>query len=312
MDDGPPIELVVALDEDDLRLDQFVKRRIPGISKGSVQRILQRNLVLVDGRPQPKGHRVRPGEQVVVALAARSEHPVPQPDLHLELLAVQPDLVAIDKPAGMPCHPLVPGETDTVANALVARFPECISASPKAREGGLVHRLDWSTSGVLLAARTPSAYGKLRGMFSSRQVVKHYLALVQGAVDRAGHLQTHLQTMPGNPSRMQVIMHHRLDQGQEAESHFSPLERLGPYSLVEVECRTGRRHQVRVHLAHLGHPLVGDEIYQGPRLEGVQGAFLHASRVKLLADGRVFAAQLPADKEEVLRRLGLSKKLYIQ
>lgn len=304
VDGSLPIELTVTPAERDLRLDQLVRQRLPGISRGSVERLLERGLILVDGRREGKGHRLRPGQQVVVAAVARSERPLPQPELPLELLAVTPALVAINKAAGFPCHPLVPGETDTVANALVARFPECVSASPHAREAGLVHRLDHSTSGVLLAARSPQAYGRLRGFFSSGQVQKRYLALCAGVVDGPGVVERRLATMPGDGRRMAVL---ESGMGQNARTAYRPLVRLDQVTLVAIEATTGRRHQVRAHLAHVGHPLCGDELYGGPPLDG--GAFLHATRLAIDLDGLAFQAPLPAQRAAILRRLGVEEAL---
>jgi len=297
-----PIELVVDPAEDGLRLDQFVLRRLGGISRGSVRRLLERRQILVQGRFQPKGTRLRAGQQVLVASVAHSERPLPQPELELDVLAVQDDLVAINKAEGMPCHPLVPGETDTVANALAALFPECVEASAEPREGGLVHRLDWSTSGVLLAARSRAAYGRLRGAFSGGHVIKHYLALVEGTLDAAGRVESGLRTVPGDRTRMEVTR--ATAGGRTAETRFSPLERLGERTLVHVVCTTGHRHQVRVHLAHVGHPLAGDERYGGLALEGDVGALLHAARVVLTGEGSVFDAPLPAHRRQLLRALG--------
>ncbi len=305
VDGSLPIELTVAAEELDLRLDQLVRRRLPGISRGSVERLLERGLILVDGRREGKGFRLQPGQQVVIAAVARSERPLPQPELPLELLSVSESLVVINKAIGLPCHPLVPGETETVANALVARFPECASASPHAREAGLVHRLDHSTSGVLLAARTPQAYGRLRGLFSGGQVAKHYLALAVGRIDGPGVVERKLSTMPGDGRRMVVLE----SGGQAARTAYRPLAALGEHTLVALEARTGRRHQIRAHLAHVGHPLCGDELYGGPSLEGAEGAFLHASRLAIDAEGLFFQAPLPAIRAALLRRLGATETL---
>jgi len=305
VDGSMPIELTVGAEEIDLRLEQLVRRRIPGISRRSVQRLLDRGLILVDGRQEPKGLRLQPGQQVVIAAIARSEQPVPQPELPLELIAELPALLVINKPVGIPCHPLVPGETDTVANALLARFPECAAASPHAREAGLVHRLDHSTSGVLLAARTPQAYGRFRGYFSSGQVQKRYLALVAGAVEEPGKVERRLRTMPGDGRRMVALE----SDGQEACTVYRPVARLGEQTLVELEARTGRRHQIRAHLAHIGHPLVGDLLYGGPPLEGVEGAFLHAVEVVLEVDGLAFRAPMPADRVAVLQQLSAEQAI---
>lgn len=305
-----PIELIVKPDEAGLRLELLVRARIPGISRGSIRRLLERGQVLVEGRRQPKGFRVSEGQQVLVAVAARDERPVPQPEIELDLLDLLDDLVVLNKPAGISCHPLVPGETDTVANALAARFPECVTASAQLREGGLVHRLDWSTSGVLMAARNPKSYGHWRGLFSSHQVLKRYLALVSGAVEQAGEVRSLVRTMPGDYTRMQVVYPNQPDHGgKQAETMYRPLERLGPYTLIEVSCRTGLRHQVRVHLAHVGHPLLGDDKYGGPSMEGVAGAVLHARSVLAqvkLDEETEFKAPLPPEREQLLRRLGAS------
>jgi 23S rRNA pseudouridine1911/1915/1917 synthase len=311
---SPPIELTVAASEDDLRLDKFVRQKIPGLSGGSVRRLLERKLVLVEGKSRPKGFRVAPGQQVLVAVATRDERPTPQPELDLHVIAEGPDLLVLNKAAGLPCHPLVPGETDTVANALAARFPECVEASAQARECGLVHRLDWSTSGLLLAARNPNTYGRLRGMFSSGQVLKQYLALVQGIVEEPGSVNSFLRTMPGDRSRMQVVGMNVLNKGgREAETDYAPVERLEQrgLTLVRATCRTGRRHQVRAHLAHAGYPLVGDDKYGGPEVEGLEGAYLHAARIELLPSHTIYEAPLPRVRLEVLRRLGGARPVAV-
>jgi 23S rRNA pseudouridine1911/1915/1917 synthase len=302
VDSGMPLEVTVAADEAELRLEQLVRRRVPGISRGSVQRLLERGQVLVDGRAEPKGLRVRPGQQIVIAAGARSEAPLPQLELPLEVIALEPDLVVINKAAGPPCHPLVPGETDTVANALVARFPECAGASPAAREAGLVHRLDASTSGVLLAARSAEAYGRLRGMFSAGRVRKQYLALVAGAILEPGEIALALRTMPGDGRRMAVLSADK--DGLAARTSYEPLQRLGSFTLVRLTACSGRRHQLRVHMAHLGHPLAGDVLYGGPPLEGLDGALLHARRLELGPEGSVFEAPLPEWRRGLLVGLG--------
>jgi 23S rRNA pseudouridine1911/1915/1917 synthase len=306
MDQGtPPIELVVSADEDELRLDQFIHRRIPGISRGSIRRLLEQKQVIVDGHYRSKGTRLEAGQRVLVASVARSERPVPQPELSLETLAIYPEMVAINKRPGMPCHPLVPGETDTVANALAARFPECVDASPQPREGGLVHRLDWSTSGVLMAARDRESYGRLRGMFSSGRVVKDYLALVMGVVDEPGRISSLLRTASGDRTRMEVsFKQNARARGRQAESQFWPRHSLGQRTLLQVRCTTGVRHQVRAHLAHAGHPLVGDSKYGGQPIPGDRGAFLHAWRIQLPDDDLELRAPLPPVRQQILTDLG--------
>ncbi len=280
---------------------------MPSVSRGSILRLIARGRVLVDGVRRPKGMRLAAAQRVVVAAAAADEKPVPQPDLPLEVIAERGDFVVVNKPAGHATHPLVPGETDTVANAVAARYPQCLAASPRPREGGLVHRLDWSTSGILVAALNPEGYGRLRGLFSSHRVNKEYLALVAGHVATPGIVELALESMPGDRRRVRVVSTDRgSDAGQSALTNFTPLvrghHRGDDLTLVRVRCSTGRRHQVRVHLAHAGHPLAGDLLYHGPAIVGLDGALLHASAIEL--DGERFEAPLAGGRARFLREAG--------
>ncbi len=296
-------ELRVSPGEAHIRLDQFLRRRVPGLSRGAVVRMLRQQMVRLEGRVPKKGAILRVGQLVEVDSAAWETAPRPQGEVELEVIARTADLVAINKPPGVACHPLTPGETGTVVNALVARFPECGVASPDPREGGLVHRLDTGTSGVLLAARTPEVYTRLREAFTAGRIRKEYLALVQGAVEEPGEVTSALRTFPGDPRRVEVISQYSADGGKLAETRFEPRERLDDFTLVRVDCSTGQRHQVRVHLAHAGYPVAGDELYGAAPMPEAQGAFLHASRVALPDGEGEFEAGLPDGRRAILDEL---------
>ena len=295
-------DLTVSTEERGWRLDRFLRSRIPALSRGAARRLLQRRMVQLEGGDSKKGTILRAGQRVSVAAAAWEAAPRPQPELELLLIAQLPDLVVINKPAGMPGHPLVPGETGTVANALVARFPECARSSPQAREGGLVHRLDMGTSGVLLAARTRQAHGRLRQLFSAGRVAKEYLALVEGRISGEGRVTSVLRPFPGDPSRVQVVSQYAAD-GPVADTRFEPRQQLGRFTLVQVRCATGQRHQVRAHLAHAGHPVAGDVLYGAAPMPEAGGALLHASRVRLPDGGGDFEAGLPPKRQQIVHRL---------
>lgn len=284
------------------RLDLLLRQRIPGLSRGAALRLLRQGKVQVDGRPARKGTILRPGQRVLVDAGAWEAAPAPQGEEALVVIAQNERLVALNKPSGVPCHPLTPGETGTVVNALVARFPECAEASPDPREGGLVHRLDTGTSGVLLAARTRAAHGELRQAFSEGGVHKEYLALVEGAVEEPGEVVSAFRARPGDRRRVEVVSQYSAAGGKLAETRYCPEERLGAYTLVRVDCLTGQRHQVRAHLAHAGFPVADDPLYGAAPLAGADGAFLHANRVAL-PDGAAFEAALPAGRAAVLERL---------
>jgi 23S rRNA pseudouridine1911/1915/1917 synthase len=265
-------KLEVPADAAGQRVDVWLAAAL-GLPRTQVKALLERRAVQIGGRTPRKGDRTVAGAQVEVLLSPVDPHPVPQAELPLSILHADEAVVAVDKPSGWPSHPLQPGERGTVANALVARFPECAEASEDAREGGLVHRLDTETSGVLLAARTRSAWEMLRRAFSEQKVDKRYLAVVTGPIAEAGEVELPLR--------------HRADHvepaldgsGRPARSEFRVLSHAGDASLIEVRIDTGVLHQIRAHLAAIGAPVLGDGLYGGRSHPGLERFFLHASRL---------------------------------
>jgi 23S rRNA pseudouridine1911/1915/1917 synthase len=262
------------------RLDKAVARLF-GVSRGRAMDWIAEGRVRIDGKRAPKGARVGPGARISVDKPP-PDQPAPQPELPIRVVHADAHIVVADKPAGMPSHPLKPGERGTAANALVGRFPELAGVGPQAREGGLVHRLDTDTSGLLLAARTGAAHAMLREQFAARTVDKGYLALVAGELHAGGEIALPLAHDPHDPRKMRAAS----DEAWAAEhgaraalTTFTPLERRGGFTLLEVQIATGVMHQIRAHLAFIGHPLVGDPLYGGPDLPGLSRHFLHASRI---------------------------------
>jgi 23S rRNA pseudouridine1911/1915/1917 synthase len=300
----------VAAADSGARLDHFVAARA-GCSHAAARRLIESGAVRVGGRIAAKGSRVHQGEQV------SADGPLPgapleaEPDLPLEVVFSDGDLVALAKPAGMPSHPLRPGERGTLAGALVARFPECRGAGADPREAGLVQRLDVDTSGILLAARSASAWQALRSAFSDGRVEKIYLALAAGSIDGDRAIDLPIAHHPGDPRRVIAVE----DLGEQvrlaarpAHTKVHPVEQRAGLTLIEATSSTGRMHQIRAHLAHLGHPLVGDTLYGGPpALDGAPGHFLHAARIRFPDPSgtiRELAAPLPKNRADALARLG--------
>lgn len=262
------------------RLDVWVAKAL-GLSRAQVKAIAEGSGIRVDGRRAKRGDRVTAGSKVTLEWEETSLAAVPSPltssgtPLELVVLFEDAALIAIDKPARVPSHPLRPGETGTVANALVARFPEVASASDDPREGGLCHRLDVETSGVLLAARTREAWSAMRDAFGRRAVDKRYWALVTGPLADEGDIDLPLRHAPRHPDRVEPVIGGG-DDAREAISRFRVLARQGIHSLVEVQILTGVLHQVRAHLAAIGAPLVGDTRYGGRAEPPLDRFFLHA------------------------------------
>jgi len=312
-----PSVLAVSPEEDGLRLDQWLVRRLPDLGRQGAARLIAEGAIRLTGSPSSppaKSTPMRAGEVVQLRLTAqmlaraRPRDAPPRPCQLADVTIVFQDdyLTVVHKPAGRSTHPLTPDETDTVANHLAWADPRCLTAGGPAREGGLCHRLDRLTSGLLIAARTPAAHRHLRECFTTHRVSKGYLALVTGAPPDQGEEHAPLTSVRGQ-RRIKV------GRGQPASTSFWVLERFGAAALLEVSTRFGRRHQVRAHLAHAGHPLVDDALYAGGSVAGWSGGLLlHANRLALPhpADGKLteFTAPLPPKQRQALDQLAeLSK-----
>lgn len=265
------------------RLDAVVARAL-GLSRGWVRKLLDAERVLLAGRPAAKGTILREGDRIEVLPFARPEAgPLANPELVLEVVREAAGLVAVDKPAGMAVHPLDPDETDTALNALVARFPEIVGVGEAGLRSGVVHRLDPGTSGVLVFGVRADAWRDARAAFAEQRVRKRYLARVHGAFAGEREIELRLENRGAN---VRVVE----SGGRLARSSLRALETGAETSLVEIAMHTGVRHQIRVTLAELGHPIVGDTRY-GSTFE-LGRPLLHAASIAW--DGFAAEAATPA------------------
>ncbi len=273
MPQGPELREVAGREDAGRRLDHVLQALLPQFSRSRLQEWMNAGLVQVNGGPQKPSYRLRAGDQIAVSPAELPAlHATPEA-IPLEILYEDADVVAIDKPAGMVVHSGAGVRTGTLVNALLARF-QSLSQVGGDQRPGIVHRLDRYTSGVLLVAKNDAAHRSLAAQFAGRQVEKIYLALVHGRFKQDhGRIEKPIARDPNRRVRMTA----RLAHGRAAWSEYRVLRRFEQFTLLEVRIGTGRTHQIRVHLASIGHPVAGDKLYGAP--VGGDRFFLHAHRI---------------------------------
>jgi 23S rRNA pseudouridine1911/1915/1917 synthase len=270
------------------RLDSFLASHLLEVSRTRIQRAIEDGDVLVNQRAAKPSYRLRAGDQVEVDLP---EPPpvelIPEP-IRLNIVYEDDDLIVVDKPAGMVVHPGAGIESGTLANALVYHFNALSETAGRIRPG-IVHRIDKETSGLLVVAKNDLAHERVSDQFRDRQVFKMYLALVYGRMSQErGEIEARIGRSPHNRTRMAVL---RGGAGRTAHTVFQVAQAYAEFTLLKVQIKTGRTHQIRVHMAHIGHPVVGDATYGGGRENSIRD---DSTRRQINALGRHFlhSAQL--------------------
>lgn len=294
----------VQADEEGLRLDVVLVRRVPAMSRKKARDMVEGGEVRLNDRPTRKGGRVVKGDRVTLARAPTKSEFAARPDAAMDLHVVHEDdfLVVIDKPAGVPSHPLREDEVGTVASALVARYPEMALVGYAAREPGILHRLDTDTSGLMMAARDEETFDRLRTELRAMRIDKRYRALVEGPIEER-MIDRPIAPVPGDSRRVRVGDH---EGARPARTEIVGVRAHGRFSEIEVSARAATRHQIRVHLASIGRPLAGDVLYGGPIIPGLGRHFLHASEIRLVHPRtgvtQIWRSALPRELEDAILR----------
>jgi 23S rRNA pseudouridine1911/1915/1917 synthase len=287
--------------ESGARLDRYVREHLPDLSRAAAQRLIDDGQVRVDGVVRKASYRVQAGETITVRV------PPPEPAtpraeaIPLDILYEDGDLLVVNKPAGMVVHPAAGHTAGTLVNAILAHCPDLNVGGVE--RPGVVHRLDSDTSGIIIVAKNDTALRDLQAQFKTRRVHKTYLALVEGRVQPpCGKIDAPIGRDPKHRQKMAVVTRGKT---RAAVTVYRMLAHLDGYTLVEAEPQTGRTHQIRVHLAFLGFPVVGDAVYgKKKNALGLTRQFLHAWKIAftLPRDGRAvsFVAPLPADLRQAL------------
>ncbi|MBI1896269.1 MAG: RluA family pseudouridine synthase [Acidobacteria bacterium] len=284
------------------RLDQFLHQQLPEYSRSRLQAWIKEGRVKVDALTQKPSYLLRGAETISVEPAELPPLRAVPEQIPLEVLYAGPDVIAVNKPAGMVVHAGAGRSSGTLVNALLHHFGSLSNVSGEERPG-IVHRLDKDTSGVLVVARTDAAHRALAHQFAGRTVEKLYTALVQGEMNKnRGVVETPITRDPLRRTRMTA----RLRRGRSAHTEYRVLRRYQGFSLIEVKIATGRTHQIRAHLASIGHPVAGDKLY-GARPGPVPRFFLHAARISFTSpstEQRIrVESPLPAELEAWLANL---------
>jgi len=300
------VELRPARSDINLRLDRFVAAGIPDLSRTYLQSLVEEGLVLVDGVPRRAAFKMTPGQVVIVSLPeVESVEAIPE-NIPLDILFEDGDVLVIDKPSGMVVHPAPGHPRGTIVNAVLHHAPEIKIGGTN--RPGIVHRLDKDTSGVMIVAKTDRAQNSLVQQWQDRTVEKAYVALVAGRVqEEEASIDAPIGRDTANRMRMAAVR-----TGRDARTNFTVAERFEETTLLDVSIETGRTHQIRVHLAMIGFPVVGDTLYGTSKSAraasriGIRRQFLHASELGIeMIDGhrRTFLAPLPTDLEAGLALL---------
>ncbi|MDR3120756.1 MAG: RluA family pseudouridine synthase [Clostridiales bacterium] len=267
-------------EEGGARLDVWLAANAEGLSRSFIQKLLAEGRVVVNGAPAAKNHRLKPGDEVLLFRPEPKPLDLLRQDIKLNIVFEDAHIIVVDKPRGMVVHPANGNPDGTLVNALLYHCADSLSDINGVVRPGIVHRLDKDTSGLIVAAKTNAAHQGLAADFKGRRVRKLYNAIARGHVaPDSGRIELPIGRHPTDRKRMAVLE----GGGRAAVTLFRVVRRLpGPYTWLELEILTGRTHQIRVHLAHIGHPVAGDPVYGAARRAGRRPA--RASAVSLGAD----------------------------
>lgn len=283
------------------RLDVFLVRKMPDLSRSYAQRLIEEKRVAVDGTLRKANYRLRGGECVACDLPPAEEVSVRAENIPLDILYEDADIIVVNKPRGMVVHPAAGISGGTLVNALLYHCQD-LSGINGALRPGIVHRLDKDTSGVMAVAKNDAAHRSLAEQIQKKEARREYRAIVYGNIaERAGIITGDIGRHPTDRKRMAIVR----ENGKHATTHFEVLERFGGYTFVACRLETGRTHQIRVHMTSIGHPLVGDAKYTSKKNPfAIAGQALHSLTLTLAhprsGEEMAFTAPLPADIEEIL------------
>ena len=299
-------EFLVSWEEEGERIDKYLSALCPDLSRSYVQKLLKSGNVLVDGRQVKASYSIQEGERIFLDVPEAVEPEIEAEPMELDILYEDKDVILVNKPKGMVVHPAPGHYSHTLVNGLMAHCKGQLSGINGILRPGIVHRIDMDTTGVLIACKNDMAHNSIAAQLKEHSIVRRYQAIVHGRIEEAeGRIEGAIGRDPVHRKRMCI----NEKNGKPAVTHYRVLERFRQFTYVECRLETGRTHQIRVHMASVRHPLLGDRVY-GPAkcpFPRLQGQTLHAGVLGFVhprsGDYMEFSAPLPSYFQELLRTL---------
>lgn len=299
------LTLIIAKENEGERLDRVLDMMLTEYTRSHLKKLIEDGFVTVNGKDVKASYKVREGETLVLTLPDLKEPDILPEEIPLLVVYEDEDMLVVNKPQGMVVHPAPGNYTGTLVNALLAHCGDSLSGINGEKRPGILHRIDKDTSGLLLVAKNDMAHQSLAEQIKEHSLTRAYMALCHGGFkEESGKIRLPIGRHPVDRKKMTVTYRN----SKEAVTNYKVLERLGKYSLVECRLETGRTHQIRVHMSHQGHPIVGDPVYGVKKEEfSLNGQLLHAYQVGFLhprtGEYLEFSSPLPEYFEKVLKRL---------
>lgn len=294
----------IIVDTENVRLDAYIAKKYTDLSRTMAQKLVEEGNILVNGKSKKISYKVQKGDEIELTIPEAKEIGIKPENIDVEVIYEDKDIIVVNKPKGLVVHPANGNPDGTLVNAIMAICKGSLSGIGGEIRPGIVHRLDKDTSGLLIIAKNDQAHINMSKQIKDRQVKKIYIALVKG---RTKEEEATINMPIGRSTKDRKKMAVRKD-GKEAITHFKVLRRYNNYTLLEVKIDTGRTHQIRVHMAEIGHPVVGDMVYSNGKNEfGIQGQMLHAKSLDfkhpITGKQMHLEAELPDYFKEVLGKL---------
>ncbi len=287
------------------RLDVWLTDALGDLSRSYIDKLIQEGNATVGGKTVKSGYKLKANDQVKICIPEPKVLEVKAEDIELDIIHEDEDIIVINKPRGMVVHPAAGNYTGTLVNALMKHCGNSLSDINGVIRPGIVHRIDKDTSGVLVAAKNNKAHSMLSGLLKEHNINRIYIAVAEGMIsEECGTIDAPIGRHPADRKKMTV----NIKNGRRAVTHFRVLERFKSTTLLEMKLETGRTHQIRVHMSHIGHPLVGDSVYgRKKQIYEIQGQALHAGTLGFMHPGTgeytEYTAQPPHEFKELVERL---------